>query len=322
MRVPPEQRGAALLTVLLLVAVMATVAATALDRIGVGTRFLANSATVAQSRTWLDMAEQLAATRIEDRLAADASQTTLAGGWLGAEHSIDLPGGSAAKVRLDDGGNCFNLNSLVQRLSDGRMIARPFAARQFAALMVSLGIGEGEAAMIAASATDYVDADSSPLPGGAEDGEAGPSANRLMAHPSELRLVPNVSEPHYRLIERWICALPVAELSPINVNTLLPEQAPLVAMLVPGRLDLARARSQIASRPIDGYGSVLKFWQTPAMAGLEVPSEAAEQVKVRTSFIVLRARVNAGDIEVAETALFDARLTPARLVRRQWGQSS
>jgi len=311
-----------LLTVLLLVAVMATVAATALDRIGVGTRFLANAATVAQARAWLDMAEQLAGTRIEDLLAADASQTTLASGWLGSERSIDLPDGSVARVRIDDGGNCFNLNSLVQRLQDGRTIARPFAARQFAALMVALGIGEGEAAMIAASAADYVDADSLPLPGGAEDGDAGPSANRLMAHQSELRLVPNVTDRHYRLLDRWICALPVAELSPINVNTLLPEQAPLVAMLVPGRLNIAQARSQITARPADGYGSVLKFWQTPVMAGIEVPSEAAEQVKVRTSFFIMRARVAANEIEVAETALFDARLRPVRLLYRQWGQSS
>ena len=322
MRVPREERGAALLTVLLLVAVMATVAATALDRIGVGTRFLANAASIAQARSWLDMAEQLAGTRIEDLLAADASQTTLAAGLLGAERSIDLPDGSVAKVRIDDGGNCFNLNSLVQRLQDGRMIARPFAARQFTALMESLGIAPGDAATIAASATDYVDPDSVPLPGGSEDGEAGPSANHLIAHASELRLVPNVTDRHYQLLERWICALPVAELSPINVNTLLAEQAPLVAMLVPGQIDVTRARSQIAARPADGYGSVLNFWQTPVMAGLEVPPEAAEQIKVRTGFFILRARVSAGDLEVAETALFDARLAPVRLLHRQWGQSS
>lgn len=322
MRVPREERGAALLTVLLLVAVMATVAATALDRLGVGTRFLANAATIGQARSWLDMAEQLAGTRIEDLLAADASQTTLAAGLLGSERSIDLPDGSVARVRIDDGGNCFNLNSLVQRLQDGRMIARPFAARQFTALMVSLGIGQGEATVIAASATDYIDPDSLPLPGGAEDGEAGPSANHLIAHASELRLVPNVNDRHYRLLERWICALPVADLSPINVNTLLAEQAPLVAMLVPGQIDVARARSQIAARPADGFGSVLNFWQTPVMAGVLVPPEAAEQVKVRTTFFTLRARVSAGNIEVAETALFDARQTPVRLLHRQWGQSS
>src|SRR5690606_12898479 len=53
------ERGAALLSVLLLVAVMATVAATALDRIGVATRLAGNAATLAQARLWLQMTEQL-----------------------------------------------------------------------------------------------------------------------------------------------------------------------------------------------------------------------------------------------------------------------
>jgi general secretion pathway protein K len=320
MSVPPQERGAALLTVLLLVAVMATIAAAALDRIGVGTRFIANASTASQARAWLEMAEQLTATRIEDRIGADGSPTTLAGGWLGVERDVDLPDGSTVHARVEDGSNCFNLNSLVQRLPNGQHVARPLAARQFAALMASIGINEGEASGIAAAATDYIDPDSQPLPGGGEDDPL-PSANQLMADPSELRLLPNVTDRHYGLLERWVCALPMTELSAINVNTLLPEQAPLLAMLLPGRWNLARARAQITSRPTDGFGSVLSFWRSPALAGIEPPAEAAEQVKVRTSFFVLRARVKAGEMELAETALFDARHLPVRLVRRQWGQT-
>lgn len=317
---PPHERGAALLTVLLLVAVMATVVAAALDRIGVGTRFIANAATVSQGRAWLEMAEQLTAARIEDRLSAVGSQTTLADDWLGVERTVDLPDGGAVRATVEDGSNCFNLNSLVQRLPNGRSVARSIATRQFAALMTSLGVNEAEANGIAAAATDYVDQDSQPLPGGAEDNPT-PSANQLMADPTELRLVPGVSDRHYQLVERWICALPMTELSAINVNTLLPEQAPLLAMLLPGQSSLARARAQIASRPQEGFGSVLAFWRSPALAGIEPPTEAAEQVKVKTSFFTLRAKVTAGEMELAETVLFDARQVPVRLVRRQWGQA-
>lgn len=324
MKVPAGEKGSALLTVLLLVAVMATIAAAALDRIGVGTRLAANAATVGQARAWLGMAELLATTRIEDLLAADDSRT-LGNGWMGAERQIALPDGAVVLARVEDGGNCFNLNSLVEQRQDGALVARQSAVKQFTALMALLGIGEGEAAAIAASATDYIDSDSQPLPAGAEDGAHGGSgmaANGLMSDSSELRIVAGVTDRHYGLLRRWICALPATEPSSINVNTLLPEQAPLLAMLAPGQLDLSRARAQIASRPRDGFGSVLEFWKSPILAGVQPDSQAARQVKMRTEFFILHARVASAGLEIGETALIDARRAPARIVSRRYGEAS
>ena len=36
------------------------------------------------------------------------------GGWMGATRRIPLPGGGLAEARVRDGGNCFNLNSVVE----------------------------------------------------------------------------------------------------------------------------------------------------------------------------------------------------------------
>ncbi|HUE78647.1 MAG TPA: type II secretion system minor pseudopilin GspK [Sphingomicrobium sp.] len=302
MTVPPSQRGAALLTVLLLVAVMATMSATALDRIGVATRLAANVTTIAQARAWLGTAELLAAARIEDLLAADQAQTTLAGGWLGVERSIALPDGAIVRARVEDGGNCFNLNGLVERQPDGRLAERPRGREHFANLMTLLGIAPGEAERIASSAADYID-------------------SGMMADASELRAVAGVTPRHYAILERWVCALPTDQPAAVNVNTLLVEQAPLLAMLAPEVVDVARARAQLSARPADGYGSVLQFWNAPALRGLEIPEAVAQQVQVRTSFFTLRAVVGAGDVEVQESALIDARATPARIIRRQWGEA-
>lgn len=321
------ERGTALLTVLLLVAVIATISATALDRIGIATRLAGNVATVAQARAWLSTAEYLAAARIEDLRRSNEDQTTLAGNWMGVERAIALPDGGVVRAQVIDGGNCFNLNSLVDRLPDDTLVAREEGGRQFAALMTSLGIGAGEAAQIADMATDYIDSDQVALRLGGEDsayagqGNALP-ANQLMADASELRAVARVSARDYRLLERWLCALPVTTMSPLNVNTLLPEQAPLLAMLAPDVLDLSRARAQLASRPAAGYGSVLQFWKTPPFDGLQVPPEVAGQVQVRTDFFSLKATVQAGSARVSETALIDASDVPARIVRRQWGEAS
>lgn len=321
MRVPVSERGTALLSVLLLVAVMATVAATALDRIGVGTHLAANAATVGQGRAWLESAELLATTRIEDLLAADQDKT-LGAGWMGLERRIALPDGATVRARIEDGGNCFNLNSLVRETEDGRLVARPTAVNQFAALMNMLGIDAGEAARIAASASDFEDSDGTPLNLGVEDGGKTLPANHLMADASELRAVAGVTDRQYGLIKRWICALPTAELSGINVNTLLPEQSPLIAMLAPGRIDPQRAKAAIAQRPAGGFDEALDFWQLPGLAGVDLPSGAVDQVKMRTSFFVLKARVESSDIDVRETALIDARAKPARVIRRSWVDAS
>jgi general secretion pathway protein K len=321
MIVPAKERGAALLSVLVLVAVMATVAATALDRIGIGTRLAVNAATVGQGRAWLESAELLATTRIEDLLAADETKT-LRAGWLGLERSVSLPGGAVVRARIEDGGNCFNLNSLVLRGEDGQLAARPQAVNQFAALMTMLGINGGEAARIAASASDYIDSDSVPQTLGAEDGGKVLPANHMMADPSELRAVAGVTDRHYALLSRWICALPAPEPSAINLNTLLPEQSPLLAMVAPGRIDPQRARAALGQRPAAGFDDALDFWQLPGLAGIDLPSGAVDQTKVRTSFFILKARVEFSGIDMRETALIDARATPARVIRRSWADAS
>jgi general secretion pathway protein K len=318
---PANERGVALLSVLLLVAVMATVAATALDRIGIGTRLAANAATVGHGRAWLESAELLATTRIEDLLAADETKT-LGAGWLGLERRIALPDGAVVRARIEDGGNCFNLNSLVLRQDDGRLAGRPQAVNQFAALMTMLGIGGGEAAQIAATASDYIDSDNLPQTLGVEDSGKVRAANHLMADPSELRAVTGVTDRHYRLLSRWICALPNTELSEINLNTLLPEQSPLVAMIAPGSIDPQRARAALQQRPAAGFDDPLDFWQLPGLAGIDLPSGAVGQTQLRTSFFVVKARVESSDIDVRETTLIDARATPARVIRRNWSDAS
>ena len=59
--IPPQsERGAALLTVLLLVAVMAVITATALDRLRLSTRLAVNGAAMAQARAYSLAAEGIA----------------------------------------------------------------------------------------------------------------------------------------------------------------------------------------------------------------------------------------------------------------------
>ena len=73
----PEERGAALLTVLLLVAVMAVVAATALERVALATRMTGNGGAIDQARAYADAGTQIARMRIGDLVASNPARITL-----------------------------------------------------------------------------------------------------------------------------------------------------------------------------------------------------------------------------------------------------
>ena len=325
-RPPRSERGAALLTVLLLVAVMSVIAATAIERLTLATRLAANSGALDQARAYALAAETISIARIEDLVGRDQAKTTLAGGWNGRTQRLPIPGGLVT-ARLQDGGNCFNLNSLVAGQDSERLTARPLGASQFRSLMELLGIAPREAAVVAASLADWIDSDGQTAPGGAEDdfyAKLTPSyrtPNRMLLDASELRAVYGVTPQIYATLRPWVCALPTTDLSPINVNTLAPEQAPLFAMLIPGQLSIDRARQMLAQRPADGYGSLVAFWALPAMAALTPNAEVTAQTKLTSRFFRLDILVELGDAEVTEQALIDAEETPARLVLRQWGEA-
>ena len=321
----PSERGAALLSVLLMVAVLAVIAATTLDRLTLSSKLTSNGNALAQARMFTYAAEAIAAARIEDLLARDAAQTTLEGNWLGKPQSLPIPLGSATAT-LRDADNCFNLNSLVTD-ADGRYLANATGTSQMTSLMVALGTDENTARNIAAAATDWADSDVTPVANGVEDDAYRSTttphlaANRLFAHPSELRAVKGVTPAVYAKLQDWICALPKSALSPLNVNTLLPEQAPLLAMLfAPGKMNISTARSYLAKRPSNGYGSLIRFWVAPELAALEPTSQVQGQVKLTSNYFLLNTQVSFGELTLAGQSMIVASSAPARVVWRSWGE--
>lgn len=325
MRRNSTERGAALLSVLLMVAVLAVIAATTLDRLALSTKLSGNGNALSQARMFSYAAENIASARIEDLIARDAAQTTLAGNWLGRQQALPIAMGTAV-ARVHDGGNCFNLNSLVTK-GEGRYFASSTGQDQFVSLMVVLGINENAARPIAAASADWADSDTIILANGAEDdayrATATPylAANRLFAHPSELRAVKGVTPAIYAKLRRWICALPEATLSPLNVNTLLPEQAPLLVMLFPaGRLSPVTARSYLAKRPSNGYGSLIRFWEAPELAALEPTLPVRGQVKLTSKYFLLDTRVSLDELVLEGEAMIVGSPAPAHVIWRSWGE--
>jgi general secretion pathway protein K len=322
--IPGRERGAALLAVLLLVAITGAIAAAAMEGLRLSRALSANAAGLDQARAFADGAEQLAMLTLDDRIAQSPERTRLVGGWLGAVRQMPLPNGAQAEARARDGGNCFNLNSVVEGEPRTALVRRPSGVAQFVGLMLALGTPEADARRIAEAAADWADSDALPGPAGAEDEAyaAGPApyrtANTLFAEPGEARSLAGMTSELYARLSPWLCALPVSDLSPINLNTLLPEQAPLLAMLAPGQLSLEQARRVLAARPAGGWGNQVEFWRQDAMSGLAIPLDVQLQPQLRTRWFALDLRVRVGESEFAESVLVDSRLQPSRVVARRW----
>jgi general secretion pathway protein K len=316
-----KERGAALLTVLLLVAIVAVLAATALERLRLSTRLAANAVAIDRARGYAYAAETLALTRVTGLLRQATDRVSLYGGWSGRPFGLPIPGGTAT-ARVTDGGNCFNLNGLVSRAPDGSYVANPLQVTRFARLARVLRLPDGD--RLAAAAADFIDSDDVALPLGAEDASyrGRRTAGTLLVDPSELRAVEGVTPAAYQALRPWLCTLPIADYAVINLNTLLPEQAPLLAMLLPDGASVDQARAVLLRRPETGFASTDVVWNQLSLGGAQTPdADARQQTGMKTTWFRLAVDVVADGTELHETALIDARRLPARLATRQWGDA-
>ena len=320
---PGGREGMALLTVLLLVAVMSVVAVAVLDDVRFSVRRATNAETQAQAQWYANGAEALARRQVARLLAANPARTPLEPDWNGRRLSFPIDGGTIEAV-VTDGQACFNLNSLVEGFGED-LLARPQGAAQFLALGRAVGAPDSRMRAVADALTDWLDADTTPLPLGAEDGAYAGLARPyrtggvLLAEVSELRAIKGVDADLYRRLRPHVCALPTSRLTTLNVNTLTPEQAPLLMMLTDNALGAAAARDLIARRPAAGWRDADAFWAEPALAALAPSDDVRAQATVLTRYFNLRVDVAYGGGRAVRTALLFAQPDGSvRTVIQRW----
>ncbi len=322
-----SERGAALLTVLMLVAIIAVMAGAALEKLRLSTRLAGNAATGEQARAYAFAAETMALTRVSNLLGQSPKRVTLAGNWNNTPFGLPVPGGFAT-ARVRDGGNCFNLNALVtQGPVPGVYVTFPEIRPQFVRLMRLLSVPTQVAEQIASGTADWIDSDQDQQVMGAEDGaylgRETPyrTAGTLMTDPSELRAVAGMTPEIYTTLRPWICTLPIAKPSPINVNTLSPEQSVLLAMMYPDTLSVGAAQQLLLRRPVQGYATFDEMQKGASLLGAANIAPGAD-AQVLSKWFTLDIDVTLGTTQMQERALIDANRLPAQLVSRQWGEPS
>lgn len=278
-----QQSGMAMLVVLMITALMAI---TAINMSDYGLRALhraTSSQFYLQSKWLLLSAESQIQRQQLSPLLTD--KVHLGQPWARADQHIVLDG-SQVNFRLRDRQSCFNLNALGRGQGAGEKVAAqtetpkteesrekpteeeskkvpsvPYAQQVFQQLLLTQGLEATQAQNITLALVDWMDKDAISHRGGSEAslyGEHRPKlipANSPMLDISEFRVIAGVDQALYLRLKPLICTLPNQNLR-ININTLSPAQAPLLAALFLGDMSIDAAQQLIAHRPATGWGAI------------------------------------------------------------------
>jgi general secretion pathway protein K len=279
------QRGMALITVMLVVAVVTVVCAGIIARQQLSIRSSSNQLHVRQAWHYALGGETLAKAVLRNDLRQGdprAPVDHLAEPWARPLAPFALDEGGELKVRIEDPSGRFNLNSLVRQGAPNEA-----ALAQFKRLLLGLQI----VAPYAERLVDWLDADQEPNGAyGAEDNQyllmqpPYRTANRAITDVSELRLLLEMTEADYQRLLPFVSALPAD--ATLNVNT---ADARVLASLADG-VPLSTAEGLVANRGNQGYADVASF--LAQLPGLSMQSQG---LAVGSQYFQVISEVSVGD---------------------------
>ncbi|BAN47762.1 type II secretion system minor pseudopilin GspK [Metapseudomonas resinovorans] len=308
-----RQSGVALLTVLLVVAVVTVVCAGLIARTQLAIRSSGNELQVRQVAQYALGGEALAeAILLRDLRQGDPRTPVdhLGEAWARPLTTFQLDDGGSLSVRIDDPSGRLNLNGLVR---DGQINEQ--GIRQFRRLLLRLGIE----APYTERLVDWLDTDQEPFgPNGAEDNQylllkpPYRAANHAMSDISELRLVLGMTELDYRKLLPYVSVLPAD--ATLNVNT----ASPLVLSTLADNLDASGAGLLVAARGATGFPSMEAFLRQPALAGMGLE---AQGLAVGSQYFLVISEVRlAGRRQVLSSTLQRGTDGKVRVLSRDLGQ--
>lgn len=279
-----RQRGVALLTAMLIMAITAIITTNMIAQMNIALHRSGNIWN-SQQAWWYGIGIE---NWVGAKLKLDQEHSkidSLDEAWAQNVDYLPIDGGSISGRVLDLQGR-FNINNLV--LGDPKTQLKQF--QRLITLVTNTDPVTAET--IADSAKDWLDSDNTPtLPSGAEDNyylglnPAYRVANTLMISPSELRQVRGVTPQIYNALLPYVSTLPTA--TPINVDT---APAPVLESLAKG-LPAGTGKQLLAIRDKAPWKSVDDFLKSGPLAGQDVK---ATQLSVTTSYFLVAGRITIG----------------------------
>jgi general secretion pathway protein K len=258
------QRGVALITVLLVVALVTVVGAGLIARQQLAIRSSGNLLVHNQAWHYALGGELLAKAILREDLRRGDPRQPLdhpAEPWAQPMKPFPFDEGGTLQLRIEDASGRFNLNALA--LPDNAGLQ---AFAQFQRLLRLLDIDQPYAERL----RDWLDEDEQVSPGGAEDNDylllqpAYRAANRVLVEPSELRLLLDMTDVDYRRLLPHVTALPLD--ARLNLNS----AGPLVLASLAEGLSPQLAQGLVVAREGQGFASVESFIAQLGAAGQTV----------------------------------------------------
>jgi len=298
---PGRQRGVALITAVMVVAIAAIIATSMMKRQNFDTQRTANIIHRDQAIAYALGAEHWAGVE----LSKDAKRNNydhLKENWTYELPPLPIDGGYITG-RLQDLQGRFNLNSVLD----------PLQAERFIRLCQAINV---EPDFIPAL-QDWIDPDTEVRDNGAEDESytlMDPpyrTANRVLADTSELLLVKGVSVQDYNILTFYVSALPGN--SNINVNT----ASTLLLQSLTYDVNPPDVERIIALRSDKPYQDIDFFVEDEVFAGKEI---SEEHLTVSSQYFLLTANVMLGDVPLTlQSVLYRTTTGTITVIQRRFG---
>ncbi|CAM3888585.1 MULTISPECIES: type II secretion system minor pseudopilin GspK [Pseudoalteromonas] len=329
-----KQQGAALVIVLFIVALAATIAAEMASSLMVQVQKASNIQTQQQAKWYSYGAEELVKRALIQAKKDDPDSVNLDQPWAREEVPYPVDHGTLSG-KVTDLQACLNLNALRAKSQTngndqgGRQIGGKNTNPAHAALLEllknieDLPSNESEEAL-ADSVYDWLDEDSITYRSGAEEDEYMSNqtpyltANNLMASVSELRVIKGFNPLVMEKIKPYVCVIPGSEELAVNVNTILPEQALLLSALIPG-LSKSGAEAIISARPKKGFTDINEFYTEVANQGVKDPNKTSKTFTINSNYFQLRATAVFDERRFSLTSIIETKDGKAYVLARKFG---
>lgn len=303
-----KQRGVALLVVLILLVMMSALAAK------ISQQFCRNLQKThyqvsQQQLRWAMLAQEKV---VKDTLQTDASGESKALAPEGDWHQpLETQGDNYTVVsQVEDAQDCFNVNNLLaadktaQAQNASAVPEKPRKEQIVEQILTDGGISQATAEEVYLQLVDYLDGDSTTVKEGAEsDAWAGvvparQPANQMMRNIAEIKLLPAFPASLYPKVSTLLCALPDMA-TKVDVNTLKPENASVLAALFPGKLTEDDAVRLLDARPEGGFESVEAFSKVLEQNFPQLKDDlpqVAEQIAINSRYFRVNYTGNTDDL--------------------------
>ncbi len=292
-----KQTGVALITVMLIVALIAILATQMTARLQLQMQRTANITTNQQAYWYAMGAEAFAKSVLKQSFEDNSENTHLGQVWAQGETSFPVDFGQITG-EITDLHSCFNLNALRTEDDDANnSVKKSPIRRAFEELLIALNIedvGSFEAEYMADALTDWLDPNSSiSSSGGAEDNDYAAkefpylAANNFLVSLSELRVIEHFTVNVIEKLKDYACVLPNTNMNKINLNTIAQDKPEILVALL--GISQNEASEALSARGEEGFKTVEEFFSLSELSKAKIAPEQKQQFAVTSEYFKLKA---------------------------------